>query len=365
MKQGNNRPHPAGNFFAIAREEAGSVFRDGGVVIFFFLVPLFYPLLYAFIYNNEVVRDVKLAVADRSDTYLSREFIRRIDATPHVKVTGICADMEEAKRMMDRKEAYGILLFPPGFSKDIHSGRQTTVSLYCDMSSILYYKALLSAATDVSLLMSNDFSIPFREVTIFNTQGGFASFLVPAILVLVIQQTLLLGICMRGATLRRRPTTLPRLLGQSFVYFLFYAVTSLWVLVIVPRLFSFPQAGNPWEALLFLLPYLLACVFFGTVLSRFVTSRESPFLLFVFTSIIFLFLSGISWPAEAMPSFWRGLSYFFPSTPGIQGYIRISSMGASLGAVAPEYRLLWIQAGVYFAAACFIDRYRCRRSRKS
>ncbi|MDR2810531.1 MAG: ABC transporter permease [Tannerellaceae bacterium] len=372
MKKTDHRPYPE-TIFSIAREELRNVFRDGGVVIFFFLVPLFYPLLYAFIYNNEVVRDVKLAVVDRSDTYLSREFIRRVDATPHTKVIGVYADMEEAKHTMDRKEAYGILLFPSEFSKEVHTGKQTTISLYCDMSSILHYKALLSSATDVSLRMSRDFSIPYHEVTIFNTQGGFASFLVPAILMLVIQQTLLLGVCMLGGTSRERRRnasplpafvsesygeTLRKVLGRSFVYLLFYTVISLWVLVVVPRLFSLPQMGNPGELLLFLLPYLLACIFFSMTLSGFITSRESPFLLFVFTSIIFLFLSGISWPVEAIPPFWRALGYLFPSTPGIQGYIRIGSMGASLHAVAFEYRLLWIQAGVYFAAAGLIFRYR-------
>ena len=86
-------------------------------MIFFFLVPFIYPLLYAFIYNNEVVHNAKMVVVDQSDSYLSHEYIRKVDATADVKVVAVCSDMEEAKRMMDAKEAYGILYFPSEFSK--------------------------------------------------------------------------------------------------------------------------------------------------------------------------------------------------------------------------------------------------------
>ena len=201
--------------FAIWKEELRRVFRDGGVLIFFFLVPLFYPLLYAFIYDNEVVREAKLAVVDQSGSQLSREFIRRIDATPEVQVAAVCANPEEARRLMNRKKAYAVLLFPPDFSRQVHSGRQAHVSLYCDMSSLLYYKAFLLAATEVSLDLGKEpaqrnvaaarpqilvDALRYEELMLINPQGVFASFLVPAILILIIHQTLLLGVCMLGGT---------------------------------------------------------------------------------------------------------------------------------------------------------------------
>lgn len=364
--------------FAIWKEELRRVFRDGGVLIFFFLVPLFYPLLYAFIYDNEVVREAKLAVVDQSGSQLSREFIRRIDATPEVQVAAVCANPEEARRLMNRKKAYAVLLFPPDFSRQVHSGRQAHVSLYCDMSSLLYYKAFLLAATEVSLDLGKEpaqrnvaaarpqilvDALRYEELMLFNPQGGFASFLVPAILILIIHQTLLLGVCMLGGTpvenvRRPRRGALAVVPGKSLAYLLLYVPVCLWALVVVPRLFSLPQAGHPADVLAFMLPYLSACIFFSMTLSGFIASRESPFLLFIFTSIVLLFLSGISWPSEAMPVFWKVLSYLFPSTPGIQGFVRIHSMGASLREVVFEYRLLWMQALVYFITACLVCRYR-------
>ena len=381
--------------FFIWKDELKNVFKDSGVMIFFFLVPFIYPLLYAFIYNNEVVHNAKMVVVDQSDSYLSREYIRKVDATADVKVVAVCSDMEEAKRMMDAKEAYGILYFPSEFSKNIHKGKQATVSLYCDMSALLFYKAFLLATTEVSLEIGKELRaqnnpsstieqekitinpIPYESVALFNSQNGFASFLVPAILILVIQQTLTLGIGMLGGTAREKNRfhslvpvsrhfngTLRIVFGKSLTYILLYIVVCIWALGVVPKLFSLPQVGEPWTVMLFVLPYLFASIFLSMTLSGFMTSRESPMLVFVFTSVILLFISGVSWPKEAIPPFWKAIGYLFPSTPGIQGFIRINTAGASLNEVAHEYRTLWIQAGIYFITACIIYRYQIMRSRK-
>ena len=381
--------------FFIWKDELKNVFKDSGVMIFFFLVPFIYPLLYAFIYNNEVVHNAKMVVVDQSDSYLSREYIRKVDATADVKVVAVCSDMEEAKRMMDAKEAYGILYFPSEFSKNIHKGKQATVSLYCDMSALLFYKAFLLATTEVSLEIGKELRaqnnpsstieqekitinpIPYESVALFNSQNGFASFLVPAILILVIQQTLILGIGMLGGTAREKNRfhslvpvsrhfngTLRIVFGKSLTYILLYIVVCIWALGVVPKLFSLPQVGEPWTVMLFVLPYLFASIFLSMTLSGFMTSRESPMLVFVFTSVILLFISGVSWPKEAIPPFWKAIGYLFPSTPGIQGSIRINTAGASLNEVAHEYRTLWIQAGIYFITACIIYRYQIMRSRK-
>lgn len=384
------------DIFFIWKNEMKNVFKDTGVMIFFFLVPFVYPLLYAFIYNNEVVHEAKLAVVDQSDTYLSREFIRRVNATADVRIVGVCNDMEKAKKWLDEKEAYGILYFAGEFSKDLHTGKQTTVSLYCDMSSLLFYKAYLLAATEVSLEMGKELRsqedaassakaeeiliepIPYESVALFNTPNGFASFLVPAILILVLQQTLVLGIGMLGGTAREKNRfhtlvpitkhfngTLRIVFGKSLTYILLYVIVCIWVLAIVPKLFSLPQVGDPLTILLFILPYLFACIFFAMTMSGFMTTRESPMLLFVFTSVILLFISGVSWPKEAIPPFWQAVGYAFPSTPGIQGFIRINTSGATLNEVMHEYHTLWVQTGIYFITACLVYRYQIIRSRRA
>ena len=145
--------------FHICKQELKAVFKDQGVLIFFLLVPLAYPLVYAFIYTNEVVREVPVAVIDNNNTALSRQFIRTVDASADVHIQSHCADMEEGKNLLKETRVYGILYIPESFSKDIASGKQTTVSIYCDMSGMLYYKALVLASTNASLTLNKKIQI--------------------------------------------------------------------------------------------------------------------------------------------------------------------------------------------------------------
>ena len=78
--------------------------------------------------------------------------------------------------------------------------------------------------------------------------------------------------------------------------------------------------------------------------------------LVVFTSIPFLFLSGISWPQSAIPPFWLTVGSILPSTYAIRGFVRMASMGATLADVLAEFRALWIQAGIYLVFASFVMR---------
>lgn len=362
----------------------------------FVLVPLVYPLIYSFIYTNETIREVPTVVVDNSRSSLSREYLRKVDASPETSIVAYCADMEEAKLMLKDRKAYGIIYIPAHFSDDIVQGKQTQVSIFCDMSGLLYYKALLTANTNVSLAMNaaikmeragnttarqdeiTAYPIEYEDVAIFNPTNGFAAFLIPAVLILIIQQTLLLGIGLSAGTAREHNQfkdlvpinrhyngTLRIVMGKGLSYFMVYSLVAVYILCVVPRLFSLNQIAIPGVLTLFTLPYLTACIFFAMTASIAIRNRETCMLLFVFTSVPLLFLSGISWPGSAMPSFWRYFSYLFPSTFGINGYVRINSMGATLNEVAFEYRALWMQTGIYFLTTCFVYRRQIIQSRKN
>lgn len=383
------------DLFYIWKQEFRTTFRDQGVLIFFVLVPLVYPLIYSFIYTNETIREVPTVVVDNSRSSLSREYLRKVDASPETSIVAHCADMEEAKLMLKDRKAYGIIYIPAHFSDDIARGKQTQVSIFCDMSGLLYYKALLTANTNVSLAMNADikmkragnttarqdeitaYPIEYEDVAIFNPTNGFAAFLIPAVLILIIQQTLLLGIGLSAGTAREQNRfkdlvpinrhyngTLRIVMGKGLSYFMVYSLVAVYILCVVPRLFSLNQIAIPGVLTLFALPYLAACIFFAMTASIAIRNRETCMLLFVFTSIPLLFLSGISWPGAAMPEFWRYFSYIFPSTFGINGYVRINSMGATLNEVSFEYQALWTQTGIYFLTTCLVYRWQIIQSRK-
>lgn len=382
------------SLFYICQKELKAVFKDQGVLIFFLLVPLAYPLLYAFIYTGEVVREVPAAVVDMNKSTLSREFIRKVDATPDVKIQSHCADMEEAKLLLKESKVYGVIYIPESFSSDINKGIQTQVTLYCDMSGMLYYKAILTASTEVSLKMNKAIKakragnttnrqdeisatpITYEAVNLFNPQAGYASFLLPAVLILIIQQTLLLGVGLSAGTARENNRfrdlvplsrqyqgTLRIVLGKSSAYFIIYAIVSAYILCVVPKIFSLVQIAQAGTLAAFILPYVLSCIFFAMTCSIFIHHREACMMIYVFTSVPLLFISGVSWPGSAIPEFWRVISWLFPSTFGINGYIAINSMGATLDQVLPEFRALWIQTGVYFLTTCIVYRRQIMLSR--
>ena len=380
---------------AVWRDEMRQVFRDEGVLIFFFIVPLAYPLLYSWIYNNEVVREVPVVVVDDSHSHMSREFIRRCDASPDVRIAYHASDIDEAKMLVSRQVVKAIYYIPADFQTRLNRMEQSTVSVFCDMSLMLTYKASYQTALMVSQQMNSDIQVKlagrytkreeqiqrrtldYDEVPVFNPAGGYGSAVLPAVLMLILQQTLVLGIGLSAGTSRESNRyqdlvpiqkhyhgTFRIVLGKALCYFMIYAVMGTWLTVVVPRIFHFPCLAQWQDLLAMMIPYTLACIFFGITVSCIVRYRENVMLLMVFVSVPLLFLSGASWPQSDIPGFWQGVSWMFPSTFGVRAYIRMNSMGGTLGDVLFEYRILWVMVCLYFFIACAVYRYQIIQSRR-
>jgi len=372
------------------------VVKDEGVLIFFVFVPLVYPLLYSWIYNNEVVREVPVCVVDQSHSHLSREFIRMCDASPDVHVKYYAQDLDEAKSLVSRQLVKGIYLIPSSFAEDVYGLKRGVVSVYCDMSLMLTYKAVFQTAQMVTMEMGNELKtmlggrytareeaiatrpLDYEDVPIFSPAGGYGSSILPAVLMLILQQTLVLGIGLSAGTARdenpyrslipvgdsRYEHTFPIVLGKSMCYLMVFMVMGAWLSVAVPRLFHFPQLATAGSLLCLMVPYILACTFFGMMVSCTVKYRENVMLIVVFVSVPLLFLTGVSWPQSSIPSYWQGVSWLFPSTFGARAYIRLNSMGADISDVMPELRILWIQAVCYFVLTLCVYRFQFFMARR-
>lgn len=376
--------------------EMKNTIKDEGVLIFFIIVPLLYPLLYSWIYNNEVVRDVPVVVVDQSHTATSREFIRMFDASPDVKVAYYCNSIPEAKSVVGHQKANGILYFPEDFERTINRGEQAHVSIYCDMSLMLAYKAIYQTSLYVSLNIGKERQkemigtvtvrdeelrtqpLEVAEEPIFNVTGGYGNAVLPGVLILILQQTLLLGIGLAAGTARENnryqdlvPISkhhngiLKIVLGKSFCYFMIYCVISAYITLAVPYIFNFTMLAAPADLIRLLLPYLLSVIFFGMTLSCLVRHRENVMLLVVFTSVPFLFLTGVSWPQSSIPGVWEGIAWLIPSTFGVRGFLRLSSMGGTFADIRTEVLALWLQAIVYFSISCLVYRYQIISARKN
>ena len=379
----------------ICMKELKNVLKDQGVLMFLILVPIAYPILYSWIYNNEMTREVPVAVVDLSHSHTSREFTRMLDASPDTKVAVRCNSLAEAKECIGRGEAYGAVYFPEDFQTKLNRMEQTHVGVYCDMSLMLAYKAIFQTCTAIQSNMNSRIQIElsgnhtdredeistkpldFEEVPIFNNTAGYGNFIIPGVLMLIIQQTLLLGVGMAAGTAREKNNygflvpvdrhyrgVMRIIWGKAMAYFMIYMVMGTYLLCAVPYMFNFISLVS-WKSLMpFILPYLLACIFFSMTISALMRYRENVMLLVVFSSVPLLFMSGVSWPQSNIPSFWQGVSWLFPSTFGIRGFVRMNSMGATLEDISTEYHALWIQTVVYFVLAHEVYRFQIGKERK-
>ena len=142
--------------------------------------------------------------------------------------------------------------------------------------------------------------------------------------------------------------------GKTSVYCALYAIFAFFLLGLLPHFFSIPNIGNGLYIVLLLIPYLMATSFLGLAASRYFTDSEAPLLMIAFFSVGLIFLSGVSYPMELMPWYWKVAHYIFPAAPGTLAFVKLNSMGASMADIRPEYITLWIQALIYFTISIWV-----------
>lgn len=371
---------------AVMANEYRTIFSDGGVMLILIFALFIYATAYSLAYAPQVLRNVPIGVIDLSQTSTSRALTETFNAGPNTYVAYQPADMAEAKKLFFDREIYGIVYIPSDYEEKLLGGQQAVVAIYCDASYFLMYRQVFQevvttigntgAMVEFQRLIAKGANIPQAQATtqpviyqarnIFNPYLGYGTFVMPAIIMVIIQQTMLIGIGMIGGTWRefglyrklcppgrRRMSTLPIVAGKALVYASVYAVTSLYILDLHYRLFHFPMNGAAGTVAAFMIPYLLACITMGIAVSTLFRYREQSIMLLLWTSIPILMLSGASFPREAIPEWLYALGQVFPSSHGVNAFIRIRSMGASFAEVLPEIRTLWIMTIVYGAMACF------------
>ncbi|RYE77365.1 MAG: ABC transporter permease, partial [Hyphomicrobiales bacterium] len=194
---------------------------------------------------------------------------------------------------------------------------------------------------------------------LFNPTGGYASYIVPAAFVLILQQTLLMGSAMLGgiafeedgAAARRRRGTARAILGQTLAHLCAASPGAALYLFILPRLYGFSTLGNPLDIVAMAVPFLIASSLLGQFVGEWFERRETAVLVFVATSVPLFFMVGVAWPLESIPDALRNASRAFPSTSAIDGLVRINQMGASLQDVTGDWKTLWMLTAVYAALA--------------
>ncbi len=365
--------------------EYRTIFTDGGAMLVLVFALLIYATAYSLAYAPQVLRNVPIGVIDQCRTPTSRSLIETFDAGPNTVVAFEPTDMQEAKKLFFERKIYGVVYIPSDYEQKLLGGQQAVVGIYCDASYFLMYRQVFQelvttigktgAMVEFQRLIAKGANIPQAQATtqpviyqahnIFNPYLGYGTFVMPAIIMVIIQQTMLIGIGMIGGTWRehrlyhklcpagrKRMSTLPIVAGRGLVYASIYAVTSCYILGLHYRLFHYPMNGATSAILLFMAVYMAACIMLSIAVSTLFRYRENSLLLLLWTSIPLLMLSGVSYPREGMPDWLYQFGRIFPSSHGVNAFIRIQTMGASLSEVFAEIKALVILTIIYGGLAC-------------
>lgn len=360
------------------------IFLDPGAALILVGALVLYAFFYPIPYRADVLRHVPIVVVDQDQSDLSRRLVRMVDEHELIRIVAQEGSLAEAESAVQAGKAGGVLVIPAEFERHVRRGEQAYVGAFADASYFLVYRqaltgmleatGTLSASIEVRRLMADNMPadramkardpLPLVTRPLFNPTEGYAAYVVPAVLVLILQQTLLVGIGLVGGTRHERraasgsatdvglrATGLATLTARPFAFYSLYLVHGLFYFGIVYRLYGFPNRADAWTLFRFGTPFLLSVVFLGLALRTIFRSREMAIQVLLFTSLPALFMSGFAWPTETLPAWLATFAKAIPSTTAIPGFFRLTQMGASLADVGEEWLTLWGLCGVYFATA--------------
>jgi ABC-2 type transport system permease protein len=364
------------------KKELKAIFSDRGALLILIGAMLIYPIIYSVGYFNETLSDLPVGVVDLDHSVASRKYTGMLDASSELVVSCKPEDLKNAEALFMANKISGVILIPKGFQKEVLAGTQANVAVYADASYFLKYKNEFLAASYSNAYFSGGISIrrymaegkSFQQAKVsndplsihthilYNPSSAYGSFIMPGLILIIIQQTLLIGIGILGGSFseskkspfvlpeqKRRKEILPFLFGKVGAYIFISLFNIALAIVLVHHWFNYPDKANIIEVMMLLFPYLLSTIFLGIGLSTLFRHRESAIVFMIFLSPIALFLSGLSWPVSAMPEWLVTLSKVMPSTTVVPAYLRLRTMGVGISEIKTELLALYWQAGIYAA----------------
>lgn len=369
-------------FIDIIKDEFDLFRKESGAMLIMIIGVVAYSIFYMLPYSTEIIKEAPIGVVDFDGTKMSHEFIRNLNATDSVDVVSRPVSIDEAKHLFYKGDIKGYVVVPRDFQKEIKRGSQAVVSTYADSSYLIIYKTIYSAVVQTAINygakieigkllkkgMSKDVAMtvkqPFEfvQVPLYNPAGGYETYVYPVILILILHQTLVVGIGLMQGTRHelkenycKKEEDVPiTLLGRCTAYVLLYMFYSIFYFLIYPAIGKYPMAYNLLPLILILLPMFYSAALFSHTISYYFKKRESSLLILVVTSLIFIFLPGLIWPKEAIPQWLNIIAYFIPATCGVDGIIKVNQMNATFWNVRYDFLWLIFLCWMYFTTSIYV-----------
>jgi ABC-2 type transport system permease protein len=344
-----------------------------GAFILLVVAPLVYGVFYPQPYLNQILRKIPIAVVDNDLSELSGRIVQTLDASGAVKVAVRTETLSQAHAMLERGKVFAVVGIPPETERDVLKGTTVHIPIYADATYLFIFRTMANgiavaintlsselaaggARTDGSLVKATLASASPADILlqpIFNPVGGYASYIVPAAFVLILQQLLLVGASLLTVVALAQPAggAFASVLGRGVAHLTIYLPALALYFLVLPRVYGFSTLGQPLQLFALASLFVLATSFMGQAAGAWFKHPETPTLIFLGISLPQFFLTGFAWPREAIPKSVQAVGYIFPSDFAIDGLVRIDQLGASLWEVVRDWRGLWALAVIYFALA--------------
>ncbi len=377
------------SFFDVFKGEAKLIFTDIAIVLTIIGGVIFYSFLYPQPYANESVSKLSVSAVDLDKSKLSRSILFKLNATPQIDIVRHDMSLRDAQNALKEGKIKGIVVIPTHFKHDIALGMSPTIAVGADGSYFLIYGAIVegvmhtvfteSAKIKVTELLKAEVLLPkakdaftpysLNTINLFNKDNSYVEYVVPSVFIIILQQTLLIGLGILGGGINERrrlgiqgyydkakPYQL--ILSRVIIFGTIFFTHMLFYFGFSYETFHITHVANILELLTFGVMFLLAVIMLGIFLGSLFRSREVATPLILFSSLPLVFGAGFIWPVEAMPKAIYYLFYLSPSTPAIEGFLSLNQMGATFSMLKEEYLILSVQALVYGFLAWFLSRRR-------
>ena len=346
--------------FDILKRELKNVSKDSSLFLILLLAPILYAFMYGSIYLNKGEEKVKLALIDNDGTAISRTLTEQFDSTPMIEIIP-SSDINDAQEKMYQGEVQGYFYIQSGFEKDILSQKQTNVNLVLNASRFLPSSDLLSTVTkvcltvgagvrktyfnkqgmgeDESMKMTNPINMDYRPL--YNSGMTYGAFLLPGLLAIILQQTLLIGVAAAFTSEREENKLLnlyqvskqsisKMMFGKSLRYFFAFMIFGLFFSIVNFSVFGVEIRGSYFDLAVISALFIATIIVFGMLIGSFFKTKLFAFQVLVFSSYPIFLITGYSMPYQALPKFVQMLSDTLPTSPFLKTYISIVQSGGSL-----------------------------------
>lgn len=361
--------------FAVLMREAEIIFRDKDLITIILLSPLFYAFFYSSVYFYKSEQSVPVVAVDMDKSQMSQALLRSLDATQLADVNEVVPDLNTAMDRVYSLKSHGIIFIPQGFERSLKSGNGSDLKVYLNTTKFLISNDINKAVNEVTGTIGAGVKLKYFQMQgynidqameiieplncevkpLFNPVESYGDFMIPGLLVLILQQTLLIGLA-ESVAKEREMGTLSELYasanksiwaainGKGLFYFLMFSSYAFVFFTLNFAVFKINFRGSASAAAVFTALFLASVIYMAIFFASFFKRKIVALQVFAFTSYPFFLMSGYPWPAQALPIYLKYLSWLLPVTPYLNAFNRITQMGAGWSDVMPEFYHLLILA---------------------